>query len=131
MSFVCPDCLTPGALEITLSLRLPFDSRSDDIALQIVECSHCKFQGVAVYEESRRGALDSESWDHSGYRVAKDDLTALIETMRQCPRPSNDECQCPAHRALGRTDASGRWCGIDHLKVLGGFPMRLVNRPAK
>ena len=126
MSFVCPDCLTPGTLEITLSMQLPSDSRSDDISLQVVECSHCGFQGVAVYEESRRGALDSESWDHSGYRVAKEDLKALIETMRQCPRPSNDACQCTAHRALGRTDASGRWCGIDDLKVLGGFPMRLV-----
>lgn len=126
MSFVCPDCLTPGTLEITLSMQLPSDSRSDDISVQVVECSHCGFQGVAVYEESRRGALDSEAWDHSGYRVAKEDVKALIETMRQCPLPSNDECKCAAHRTLGRTDASGRWCGIDDLKVLGGFPMRLV-----
>ena len=124
MSFVCPDCLTPGSLEITLSMQLPSDSRSDDIALQIVECSNCRFQGVAAYEESRRGALDSESWDHTGFRVAIDDVKALIETIQSCPRPSDEGCPCPVHRTLSRKNASGRWCGLDDVKVLGSFPMK-------
>ena len=60
MAFVCPECHMPGALRITVSLQLPADSRSDDIALQIVECAHCQFKGIAIYEESRRGPLESD-----------------------------------------------------------------------
>lgn len=125
MSFVCPDCLAPGALKITLVMDFDSDARSDDISLQIVECAECRFQGVAVYEESRRGAIDSESVDHRGYRVAKDDLQALIKTMRQCPRPRDSDCQCSAHAALDRREA-GYWRGLDRIEILSGFPMRLA-----
>ena len=55
MSFACPECLTKS-LKITAKLELPPDSRSDEITVQVVACSRCGFAGVAVYEESRRGA---------------------------------------------------------------------------
>ena len=61
MAFVCPECHTSESLRITRSLELPPDSRSDEITLQIIRCSSCRFAGVAVYEESRRGRLDDET----------------------------------------------------------------------
>jgi hypothetical protein len=59
MSFVGPECHA-NSLAITQSIELPPDGRSDEISLQIVACQACGFAGTAVYEESRRGALDSE-----------------------------------------------------------------------
>ncbi len=126
MAYVCPECLTPGSLDITLSIQLPSDSRSDDIVVQTVECFHCRWRGAAVYEESRRGALDSEAWDHSGYRIEKQALESLAEAIRRCPKPSSTECRCPTHRSLGQTDAQGRWLGLAGHGARDSFPMRLV-----
>lgn len=63
MAFICPQCFGKGTLEIKVSMQLPSDSRSDEIALQTVGCSQCGFQGLAVYEESRRGTLGGISQD--------------------------------------------------------------------
>ena len=125
MPLVCPECFTPKSLEITFKLELPPDSRSDEIALQIVECSHCGFAGIAVYEESRRGALDSESFEHTGYRIGVDDLNILKEAVKQCPEPENSRCECRVHRTFGRQDASGRWNALDDLRFEGTFEMKL------
>lgn len=125
MSFACPDCLTPDSLDVTLSIALPPDSRSDEIVLQIVECSHCGFRGAAVYEESRRGALDSDAWDHTGYRLREGQWTPLIDTIRRCPNPRDERCRCAAHRALGRTEAGGRWQGLARFDPREAFRMRL------
>lgn len=121
MAFVCPECAAQ-ALEIALVMELPPDSRSDEIALQTVRCSSCGFQGAAVYEESRRGALDSESWFHEGHRLGNEPLRALAEAIRACPSPRDTSCQCASHRTLGTTDGSGRWIGV--VGSAGGFPMR-------
>lgn len=126
MGFVCPECLHPGTLEIDQTIELDSDSRSDEINLQIVECSECRFRGVAVYEESRRGSLDSECVDHYGYRVEKADLESLIDLISRCPCPQGGFCSCPSHQALNRTDPSGRWSALSDLKTTGHFPMRLV-----
>ena len=106
-------------------MDFPADARSDDITLQIVICSACGFQGIAVYEESRRGALDAEAVDHRGYRVEAGRLRTLIALMGQCPRPRDGDCQCAAHAALGRTQG-GYWRGLDEVETLGSFPMRLA-----
>ena len=124
MPFLCPKCSTKS-LRITSRIELRPDSRSDEIALQIVECSRCGFAGIAIYEESRRGALDSESTDHTGYRVSPDDLIALRKTIKRCPRPSNRRCRCPAHRTLSRKDASGRWSALDDIHREGAFRLAL------
>lgn len=124
MPFTCPECSTARSLKITHRLELPGDSRSDEIALQIVHCARCGFSGVAVYEESRRGALDDESFDHTGYRLPAKDLQALKKTMAQCPTPKNRRCRCPAHRALGSRDASGRWNGLKDVPLEGTFRLR-------
>lgn len=125
MPFLCPACEAHKALRITASLELPPDSRSDEITLQIVECARCDFAGVAVYQESRRGALDSESVDHAGVRVGKEDLKALRKAIRQCPEPRNPRCTCETHRTLGHKNEYGRWDALDDIPYEGVFPIRL------
>ena len=123
MPFQCPDCTTSGSLRITARLELPSDSRSDEIALQIVECTRCGFAGLAVYEESRRGALDEELVDHTGHHVSTATVKALRQAIRACPSPTNPHCACPTHKQYGRRDAGGRWDGLAGLDVKGVFRM--------
>jgi len=123
--FVCPECSRPKSLRIALKIELPPDSRSDEITLQVVECSQCDFAGIAVYEESRRGALGSESSHHIGYRVSKHDLNALRKTIKACPEPTNWRCGCSAHRVLGKRDASGRWNALDDISQEATFALKL------
>jgi C4-type Zn-finger protein len=123
VAFVCPACSRQGSLKIVRSIELPPDSRSDEITLQIVQCSDCGFAGIAVYEESRRGPLDSESFHHTGYHVSKSQLGDLRKAMRSCPQPGNARCQCRAHQTLGKTDASGRWGGLHDLGSAASFAL--------
>lgn len=125
MAFECPDCAAAGALRITGRLELPADSRSDEITLQTVGCRRCGFDGIAVYEESRRGVLGDESVDHTGYRVGREDLLALRSAMRGCPAPGDPRCGCDAHQEYGRRDRGGRWAGLAGMTVAGTFPMRM------
>ena len=37
MSFNCPKCKSAGSLTVSYSIELPPDSRSDEIALQLVQ----------------------------------------------------------------------------------------------
>ncbi len=67
-NFKCPEC-RHSTLKITHSLELGPDNRSDERAIQAIECANCNFKGIAIYEESRRGSLDSESWHHNGHKV--------------------------------------------------------------
>jgi len=125
MPFRCPECSGSKTLHITARLELPPDSRSDEITLQVVKCTDCRFAGIAVYEESRRGALDSESIQHTGYRVGADDLKTLQRAIRRCPKPESWGCDCAAHRRFGTHDASGRWNGLDQLALGEAFEMEL------
>ncbi|MFL5383787.1 MAG: hypothetical protein ACJ8GN_14805 [Longimicrobiaceae bacterium] len=123
MPFDCPECGVPGTLAITAAIELPPDRRSDEIALQLVACARCGFRAVAVYEESRRGSLDSEAVDHAGCRVPAETLDAIASQIAACPDPGNPACACASHRRLGRADDSGRWCGLP--EMAGRFPMRV------
>jgi hypothetical protein len=124
MPFQCPEC-KKTSLGIKAQIELPPDSRSDEISLQIVTCSSCGFSGIAVYEESRRGALDADSYSHIGYRVRKEDQVKLRNMIRKCPTPREQRCTCPAHRELGKTDSAHRWIGLRELQVTGQFELRL------
>lgn len=117
----CPDCHTKK-LKIILALELPPDGSNDEITLQTVECEHCDFYGLAVYRESRRGALDSESWVYEGYRVSEGDFQTIRELIQSCPSPSDKRCQCESHQVLGhQTDY--RWDGLEksNIKIKGVF----------
>src|SRR5688500_20158651 len=93
MSFICPDC-SGRRLRIASSLELPPDRWWDEITLQVVECPDCGFRGAAVYEESRRGALDSEAWNHRGHRLAEVLMRTLIEDVAAVPGPRSSDCPC-------------------------------------
>lgn len=121
MSFRCPECSSHRSLKITLRIELPSDSRSDEIAVQIINCSQCNFAAIAVYEESRRGTMGTESYDHRGYRVSAADLQAVRQMIEQCPRPRDKRCRCATHRRLGKKDASGRWNGLSDIALEGHF----------
>jgi len=122
--FICPDCSGQGSLKIVLSIELPPDSRSDEITLQIIECSACRFSGIAVYEESRRGPLDSESFHHTGYHLTKSQLRDLRKAIKSCPDRTNWRCRCPAHLRLSRTDAGGRWNALWDLETADAFEVK-------
>jgi hypothetical protein len=106
--FVCPEC---GARALTIGQRIELgsDFRSDEVCLQVVRCGKCKFAGMAIYEESRRGRLDDESWSHIGYKVGPDALKRLRAAIRECPKPKDARCSCAAHKRLRRTGHYDGW----------------------
>jgi hypothetical protein len=105
---------------------LPADSRSDEIALQMIACSHCGFRGIAVYEESWRGKLDTENFEHTGYRVKPENLETIYTLIQNCPDPFNIHCTCSNHQQLGQHNAHGRWIGLNKIEIMETFIMRLV-----
>jgi hypothetical protein len=123
MAFQCPECSLPS-LRITHALELPPDSRSDEISLQIIACSHCKFKGVAVYEESRRGSFDSDSFHHRGFYLAKEAFERVHKSFSRCPTPKNARCQCASHKKLGAKEKNGRWIGIGGFKPMQEFVIK-------
>ncbi len=107
-------------------IELPPDARSDEITLQWVTCSACGFRALAVYEESRRGALGAECWDHRGYQVYPADLERVIGLMKECPDPNNARCACAAHRILNTVDAQGAWASLAASRIIHTFPMEMA-----
>ena len=112
-------------LNITQSLELPADSRSDEITLQVVKCTRCGFETIAVYEESRRGSFGDESVDHRGYYVSESGLRKVKKKISQCPSPRNGRCKCHVHKQLGSKDKSGRWNGLAGIDIGRRFEMKL------
>lgn len=122
MPLVCPAC-DAATLQVAQNLELPPDSRSDEITLQLVECTSCGFRAVATYEESRRGGLTDEAIDHNGYKLPDDQLDTIAALMGLCPDPDDASCTCASHQELGRRDGHGRWVGVGRE---GWFPMRFT-----
>ncbi len=106
-------------------MALPSDARSDEIMVQTVCCAACGFRGAAVYEESRRGALDSECWEHDGYRMDALDVDAIAALILACPDATRESCDCPGHRLLGAADDRGCWKRLDGFRLGAGFPLRI------
>ena len=127
MSFKCPKC-QQYALSITSCIELPPDHHSDEIALQVVQCPACRFIGVAVFEESRRGSFESDAWEHVGYQITAVSLSDIVDLIRHCPRPHDSQCDCSSHKALAALDPYGRWQGLHRFKLFTSFPMELRHR---
>jgi hypothetical protein len=125
MPFRCPQCLTSNSLDIDLSIELSPDRRSDEISLQVVTCCDCGFAGLAVYQESHRGELGTEDWNHIGYWVSPDAVHSVREAIQSCPDPYNARCTCRAHDSLSEQDIYGIWQGLLELKSGHTFLMRL------
>jgi len=97
MALRCPDCGV-AALGIEESIELGSDDRSDEVALQIVECHACGAEYVAVYEESRRGALDDESVWHAAYPADTEALNEVRSIIASCRDPREADCGCRGHQ---------------------------------
>ena len=116
MGLTCPMC-GQDSLKIKSSLEMPPDVRSDEITVQLIECSQCGFKGVGVYEESRRGRLDSESVDHYGYGLKNPEWKRLAALIKTCPEPRRKDCDCPSHGKLNEKSRHGRWSGLDGFEL--------------
>ena len=114
--FVCPKCQA-ASLAIGACIDFEPDSRSDDITLQLVSCSRCGLEAVAVYEESRRGRLDSEASSHTGYFGNRATLKSIKDAIASCPTPRNSTCHCEGHTLLGAHDSRGAWDGLRRLGI--------------
>ena len=121
-NFVCPAC-GKEELELILSLELPPGADDDELSLQTLRCRSCDLHGIAVYRENRRGALDSESWSHTGYAIDRDALEKLRTIILACPSPENRLCPCKAHSGLAKLNWSSR---NRDLQVLREFEMKLA-----
>jgi hypothetical protein len=126
--FVCPLCQKPD-LEIVHALDLPPDGMSDEIEVQILACGTCSCRAAGVYEESRRGRLDSERSHHYGIWLEAPDLLRLERLIRACPDASNDRCKCASHQALGQQSDMSDWSlrANGFTSMRGGFELRWVN----
>ena len=123
--FHCPKCSWPRSLRIISSLELPPDARSDEINIQIIQCRNCGFNGLAVYEETRRGSLETEHIHHTGYHVEEENLNELMKMIKGCPQPMNHDCGCIAHQELGRKNTYGYWDGLRDKQLGLSFEMRI------
>jgi ferredoxin len=128
MPFQCPKCLQSYSLEIAQILQLPPDQRSDEIVLQVLACSQCGLRALGVYEESRRGSLETDTWDHFGYLVKDETVEAVAEAISQCPTPYNHRCDCDTHLRFTNQQRRRAWIGIqaiEGMEIEGTFRMHL------
>jgi hypothetical protein len=123
MSFECIGC-GQFTLSIIASIEFPPDNRSDEITLQLAKCSLCGFEGLVVYEESRRGSLMDDCWDHYGYHIRPDDFQKCLAWIQSCPNPQQTDCDCPAHQFLNKRDSFGRWIGLDAFNLCEPFLLK-------
>jgi hypothetical protein len=97
--FCCPSC-QEKKLEIGATVELQPGSRWDEEALQLISCENCQSTGLAIYRESRRGAIDSETVEHEGAFLPLPELLQIRATLLLCPNPSKAKCGCAAHKEL-------------------------------
>ena len=127
MPFICPEC-SSNSMRIKLNIELPPDNRSDEISAQVLRCIKCDFRGLGVYEESRRGALHSESVYHRGYYVSPKILNEIERTIKQCKQPRNSQCLCSAHNYFRKFDFNGRWSWLDDLSQNKIFEIKIAKK---
>ncbi len=125
-AFRCPQC-RQCALKINAHLEIPGDRDWDEITLQMVSCSNCGLGALGVYQEARRGRLDSETWSHTCYRLDPQDVLRVAAIISSCPRPYDSSCLCSAHLELGLTNSKLQWDGIAHLPLMEYFKMEICS----
>ena len=126
MSFLCPKCAAEKRTLSTIEIiELPSDARSDEITLQVLKCSQCSFSGIAVYEETRRVAIDQDSFSQIGYIIDRKDLNKIRDLIRMCPEPRNPRCDCQTHKMLGKKDSRAYWIGIKEIPKSDNFRLDL------
>jgi hypothetical protein len=122
---ICPDCKAPQ-LENTHSLELGPDGDSDEVSLSALRCRHCGMTAAGSYEESRRGRLDHECWNHTCVRVTQTTYDQLVASLSGCPDPTDYHCGCNAHRFFGVRTPMGSKQPLAHVPGVGlGFEPEL------
>ena len=118
MHWNCPKC-QDRKLEAhpTKVLQLDGDAWSDEISLQLAVCQSCCQQFVLVYQESRRGSLDSDCFSHEGYWLDSQTAAELERWVTLCPDRHSSLCRCCAHVHFSRVDSAGRWLGLAGFSV--------------
>lgn len=127
--FICPIC-DRESLAIGCGIELPPDltDGSDELTLSLVRCLLCSFSGSAIYEESRRGSLSSEDWNHDCVAAPPDALGTLAALILSCPDRKKWRCSCPAHFEIALRDPSGHWVPPVPISGPKRFPIRRVRR---
>ena len=116
-AIVCPDCAAESRFNFIATMELGPGEFSDETAFQLLECAQCALKIAAVYEESRRGRLRSETVSHKGYRTEPHEWLNLKTLVSQCSSPNNKSCLCPAHAHLRRE--------LTALRKKQSFPIQL------
>jgi hypothetical protein len=125
MPYLCPICGT-GELTRMCAIELPPAIYEDEFRIAVAQCEGCGFRGATRYRESRQGALDSESWHYTGYKVEKSELESLETIIRQCPDPSDRWCECAAHKQLHKKLTDGIYDIESIVPVVDIFDMTLT-----
>ncbi len=69
--FACPQC-QQNQLTIELTSDIEPDEYNDEAKLQTIVCENCNYKGIAIYQESHRGALDNYNFSHIGYTTPEE-----------------------------------------------------------
>ena len=125
MTFLCPRCQS-RLMRIESSIELLPDSRSDEITVQILKCPKCGFTGLGIYEETRRGRLDTELIHHRGYCLNDSTMVSIEKLIKQCPKPRNPNCKCKTHNSFYSVDEFGRWNWLKKIPLKEEFKLLIV-----
>lgn len=80
-TFNCTKC-DNISLSIKHSVRVPpKNPMSKDELVQTIQCSSCDFKGMALYKESRAGAIDDDHLNHDGYELDEASFAYLDELL--------------------------------------------------
>ena len=105
---VCPRCEQPS-FAISAAIELPARGKWDEIALQIVDCRACRFEGIALYRISRPGPAGRSVVEHEGYFVNEETVAFLRRTIEDCTERENQRCECASHRLLDIMERREEW----------------------
>ena len=125
MTFICPRCCGIS-LKINSSIELPPENRSDEITVQTFRCSECGFAGLGIYEETRRGRLNSELVHHRCYYLEDSTLVSIEKMIRRCPKPKKSNCKCKSHLSFHKVDKYGRWNWFEKIPHKESFKLEIT-----
>lgn len=128
-ALLCPRCESP-ALVVCSRVELAPDENWDERSFQIIFCSTCGFEGIAIYLESRHGSMGSEMLQHNAYTTDLGRLAQISALVAQCPDPSNRRCDCPSHQGLNQLTGDSeraRFASPDNAIIRFIGPLRYGN----
>ncbi len=101
LNIKCPNCSSFGA-GIESSKDLGRNGYSDEVSIHLIKCQ-CGSEFVGHYEESRRGHLNSESFNYWGYGF-DDELLKSIKVDFQAITLKDWDLIRPNHHSFFRIE---------------------------